>query len=235
MKTNALFNPAFFRRFNDTSQSINSSLMVCHPLKEGNYTAHVYQNNKLLGDFDITCSATETQTQADIDLSHFIDVKKENCCCEEGAKRFFSVKQDGYIVFFTSNGENGFHVDLKKGNEVFYSTKKLQKGDLVITIILRPGLYEITGASGKCTLSVDVPTELEDYQKHLSQANNITLTAQGFSKNEIKAYPGNGLVISLETPSPIDIKMVKPYDVPSPKKETHRWVKPEKGKFSKKT
>jgi hypothetical protein len=233
MKTNALFNPAFFRRFNDTSQSINSSLMIFHPLKEGTYTADVYQNNKLLGDFAISCSANESNTQADIDLSKFINTQKGDCSCDKELKTNFTIKQDGYLVFFTSSGENGFHVDLKKGKDVIYSTKKLQKGDLLVSIILRPGLYEITGSGAKCTLSVDIPKELDDYQKYLSQSTNISLTAQGFSKNEITAYPGSGLVISLEAISNIDIKMIKPYDAPKSKKEIHRWTKPEKAKFSK--
>jgi hypothetical protein len=235
MKTNALFNPAFFRRFDDTSQSINSSLMVCHPLKdkEGVFTGNVYQRGKFLGNFTISNSPNEKNTQADIDLASFISERNADCC-KDGVKNVFAVKLGGYMVFFTSNGENGFHVELKSGEAIIYSTQKLQKNDLVVTIILRPGLYEILGSTGKCSVSVEVPKETDDLQKNAAQATNISLTEKGFSKTEIKASVGSGLVIALETDSNIDIKFLKPYEVPSPQRPLHRWVKPQKGNFKKK-
>ena len=240
MKLNAVLNQSIFRQFGGSTKSISSSVMICHPLSEGRYTGIVFQNNSRIGEFVIKCDDKEETPQADIDMSKFITQKSDSCGCEGNGKEY-NIRNGGYAVFFSSFGEKGFHVELhdaeKQKDYKTYTTQKLEKGDLVVSMLLRPGSYEVAGSNkSKLDLIVDVPKDYKDYQEYLATPNMVTLSENGFSPASVKAMPGQGLVVKLDTDSNIDVKMLKaavvknqPTDIKS-----RRWVKPAPYVFKKK-
>jgi hypothetical protein len=239
MKSNTILNQSIFRQYGGSSKSISSGVMVCHPLAVGKYSGIVFQNNNRVGEFIIRCDDKEETPQADIDMSKFINQKGDNCGCEGDGKEY-NIRSGGYAVFFSSLGENGFHAELFAGERQkegkTYTTQKLEKGDLVVSMLLRPGSYEVAGSNkSKMNLTVDVPKDYKDYQQYLSTANMVTLSEKGFTPSSVKAMPGQGLVVKLDTDANVDVKLVKAATVSNePVFKSHRWTKPVPRVFKKK-
>ncbi|MGX7667177.1 hypothetical protein [Flavobacterium pedocola] len=235
MQANTIMNKSLFRNFGGSTQNINASIMVAHPVYSGTYNGTVYQHGKLLGQFELLSSEQQTETQVDIDLSVFTkSLKLQDDCDCKSMERKYSVKDKGYVFFFVSGSEDGFHIELEPFDKKNaqggrrYSTKQLQKGDIVVSLIMRPGIYEITGSEKeKCSLTVEVPKDLENYKHYLSQSTSVILSERGFDKKEIKTAPGEGIVVILEKDSNIEVALLKPTEVkdngPGPK--AHRWQK----------
>jgi hypothetical protein len=216
-----MFNKSLFRTFGADTQQINSSVMIAHPLRSGLYKGIVYRNDKQVGEFAVNCQPEATETQADIDLSAFEKEPIDKCGCHSQ----FQVKQDGYVFFFSSTGADGFYVELfAEEQKEAYNTRELRKGDIVVSMLMRPGTYEITGANSNSLLTIEEPEDKSDYEQYISRAITLSLTERGFSDKEVKVLPGQGLVITLETDSNILVKLLRA----TPHKETERvprWTK----------
>ncbi|MGB8191046.1 MAG: hypothetical protein WCF67_03960, partial [Chitinophagaceae bacterium] len=213
---------------------------VCHPLAAGRYTGVIYQNNNKVGEFAIRSDDKEEAPQADIDMSKYIGVKADNCDCEDKSDEY-KIKSGGFAVFYSSGGESGFHAELftseKQKESKVYSTQKLLKGDVVVSMLMRPGAYEVTASNkSKLNLNVSVPKDYKNYERHLSTPNMVTLTGKGFAPASIDIMPAQGLVIKLEEDNDMDVKLVKAAPVPDEavKLKPHRWVKPVRHEFKRK-
>lgn len=219
-----MFNKSLFRTFGADTQQINSSVMIAHPLSKGQFKGIVFRNDKQVGEFYINSYADATATQADIDMASFEKEPQDKCGCAASSHQY-QVKPDGYIFFFSSTGADGFHVELyTEEQKPVYNTRQLLKGDIVVSMLMRPGTYEIIGTDNKCILTVNEPEDKYDYQQHLSRAVTLSLNEKGFSSKEVTVVPGQGLVISLETDSNILVKLLKA----APHKEQDRvprWTK----------
>jgi hypothetical protein len=216
-----MFNKSLFRTFGADTQQINSSVMIAHPLYKGQYRGVVFRNDQQVGEFSINCQAEATETQVDVDLSSFEKEPQEKCGCGHQ----YQVKPDGYVFFFSATGADGFSVELfAEGQKEAYNTRQLRRGDIVVSMLMRPGKYEITGANSKSMLTIEEPEDSSDYQQQLSRAITLALSEKGFSNKEVKAVPGQGLVITLETDSNILVKLIRA----TPHKEPEsapRWTK----------
>lgn len=231
MQANTIMNKSLFRNFGGNTQSINSSIMIAHLVSNGVYNGMVYQKDKLIGQFELFCTNEHTAVQADVDLSVFVKSLQLDCGCKSTIPKY-NLKDGGYVFFFVSGSDEGFHVELiplnKKEKETNYSTRKLIKGDIVISLLMRPGVYEIVGSNKeKCTLTVETPKDLENYQQYLSKANTILLSEKGFNSKGLKIAPGQGIVITLQRDSNINVVLVKPTEVKEDvgSGSTHRWQK----------
>jgi hypothetical protein len=113
MPANTIINKSLFQNFGGSTQSINASIMVAHPLYSGTYSGLVYQYGKLLGEFELTSSEQQTDSQVDIDLSIFVKSLKlqDDCNCKSMQQKYF-VKERGYVFFFVSSSDDGFHIEL---------------------------------------------------------------------------------------------------------------------------
>lgn len=232
MKTNAVLNRSLFRRFGGNTQSIHSGIMIIHPVQDGMHSGIVFQNKKRVGEFMLHCEAKNEMTQADIDLSAYANTKADDCGCK-GSGKTYDIKSGGYIVFYSSKGDEGFHVELSTGETEKtgsrYTTQDLKKGDIVMSLLMRPGVYQIGDSrKRKLELLVDIPDDRAAYQKALSGASMVTLTEKGFVPAAIKTLPGQGLAIRLETDSSnLDIALEKATPIaPGKTSEQKRWVKP---------
>lgn len=236
MKSSALLNQSLFRQFGGHTNSLSSSVMVCHPLAPGTYHGAVYHKDSPVGNFIVYCQPGEVPAQADIDLSGFINKTDGSCDCTTN-EIIYKVKDGGFAVFYSSQGESGFHVELKNEEKGNYSTRKLKKGDIVISLLLRPGSYEVTGSDKqRLALSVDVPRDDKNYQEYLSTPTSVTLTDKGFMPASIKAMPGQGLVVKLEADSHVAVKLLEATAIKDENKKgsRHRWTKPIPPTFKKK-
>lgn len=240
MKTNTILNQSLFRQFGGSTKRISSSITICHPLSEGTYQGTVFHNKAPVGNFAVRCLDKEEKAQADVDMSAFVNIKADGSCDCKSNDRIYSIRPNGYVVFFSSQGESGFHVELqreeKEAKNKGYSTKALKKGDIVISMVLRPGVYEVTGNKSKMKLTVDVPLDYKDYQRFLETPALVSLNESSFSKSELNIMPGQGLVIQLETNVNVEVKLLKPTEVkaePKRGKLKHGWVRPITPKYKK--
>lgn len=247
IKANALYNHSLFRQFGGSTESISSSVMIFHPVKEpGHYEGIIYKNDIPAGSFVVDCSESNPESQADIDLSDFAPgMKTTQECCTESPQRIFRVKKEGYLLFFASKGTDGYSVMLSPASppreRKSYFTKKPEHGDIALIMLVRPGAYQISTSERKsCNLSVEMPERIHNYHQLLQQPVTLTITEGGFDKDSITIAPGQGLVVHIEYGTSLYIKLQKPYDPAQESREEgsrFRWTKPEtedKGKEGKK-
>ena len=225
MRSNTLPNQSIFRTYGGSTNSLSSAMMICHPLAKGDYSGTVFHNGRMAGHFTIHCSDNEEATQADVDLSTFINAATGNCDCHTSDKSF-NLNAGGYVVLYSSGGESGFHAEISGSDKTSYTTQKPERGDIVISMLLRPGSYEVTGGKQKMDLSVEEPKDYKNYQEILSSANTVSLSEKGFSNTSMRSIPGQGLVIKLETGGPVTVKLVKATPIKPVRTATRRWVKP---------
>ena len=232
MKANANFNTSLFRNFDQSTAAITSNIMICHPIREpGTYSGVVLKEKREIGFFNLVCQESVNDMQADIDLYKINTSFKNQCECDDKNERnVFKVHPGGYVVFYSSFGEGGYQVLLSNQNNqsTAYNTSSLEKGDVVIALFMRPGDYEVNATNGQvCYVSVDMPERTEEYQKILAEAVNLTLNENEFNAKEIKIAPGQGLVITLETEATLNIKLIKPREIPDNLKNKKRtWENP---------
>jgi len=220
MKTNAYLNTFLFKSVGLSTNSITSGIMVCHPLEAGTYRGSIVKQEKEIGTFTIVCNEAATETQAHIDL-YKIDhnLQKETD---------YKLHPGGFAIFFASFGEGGYQVVLLSGDKVNvteYTTTKLQKGDLVVAMLLRPGQFEMTGSNQqKGIVLVERLQNKDEYEKIRARPVDIKLNEKEFSNKEVKLTQGQGLVVGFETEGELDIKLTHPTDINKiDKQKRHNW------------
>lgn len=228
MKANAYVNTFLFNCAELSTQAITSGIMVCHPLMEpGIYNGSVYKQEKEIGSFTIVCNEAATETQADIDLFKIESSIEKSCSCKNDAD--YKVRPGGFVIFFASFGQGSYQVSLwrdKRNNKnvVEYTTAKLQKDDVVLLMLMRPGKFEMRGYNNQtCAVSVKLFEDINEDKRMLLEPVNIRLNDREFSNKEVNLTQGQGLVVSFETEGGLNIKLLQPIEIQIDKEKRHNW------------
>ena len=203
MKT--VINQHLFRHFETKSAAFNNLCTIIHKLAdEGIYVGEVVQDKRLLGSFRLTYDKKSESSQVNIDLSMFDALFRANVPGLPETSDF-TVGRDGYVVFHASGHHTGLYVKLtkvskEKGSPGFDS-RKLGKGDLVALRLLQPGSYTITNEPGgqKASLTVLHAENRQYPDPRKLEPARITLSDKGFNPEKVENWPGQALVISIET------------------------------------
>ncbi len=232
MKANLTLNKSLFRTFGGSTASLSSTIVLCHPLSTiGSYEGVVYRNKQVTGQFTVSCDETAIDPQVDIDLPTFTSFTQSDCNCQE--RQHFQVKKSGYLVFFSSTGEDGYHVELtstdKQREASVYTTQKPVTGDIVLCTLLRPGAYQVTDdRNHQCTVSVGIPDDRQSTDTFNPEKHTIRLSATGFSTQSMSIVSLQPVIVALETNTGLIVKLVEPYkvDEPTDTPKRFRWQKP---------
>lgn len=197
---------------------------VAHPLEsEGEFRGLVYQGDTLAATFSLEVSPDATSTQADVDLAK---ITKGGSGRRNGFR--YAVKPDGYLLLYVSEGAGGYHVVVEKlenkKSDVVFDSRKLNRGDLFVVTLLRPGRYEASGTAvdGAGSITVTYP-KLERKPYAPGEPERITVSAGGFDPTSVTVGPAQGVVFDTRAK---DIALVveckEPDDGPAPERPIKR-------------
>lgn len=213
-----------------STNPISSGIMICHPILEpGEYEGVVINGDRETRSFQLICNDQYTDSQVDIDL-YKSDVNLEkDCLCSD--KSTYNLRPGGYLVYYASFGDGKYRVNLSLRNKdnkgENYSTTNLQKGDLVVAMLMRPGEFEMRGKKDqKCQIYVEQLKNEEEYKKYSDKPVSIKIDDAGFSQKELKLMQGQALVINFETEGELNFKLVRPADTSDNPEKRHRWENP---------
>lgn len=195
---------------------------VFHRFSEaGKYHGVVLQGTKSVTTFSLTVMEEYEAMQTEIDLATI-----------EQQRRHFTLKKDGYAVFYVSRGSGGYAVvvtKLEKSDGVrVFDSRKLQQGDLFTATLIRPGKYTLRDANndgpGEIVVAYPRPTGRRYVQP---EPIYIDCTEQGFDPNRISVAAAQGQIYRCRTSSRIMIDLEEPDDGPNPNRSGSvvRWQK----------
>jgi hypothetical protein len=210
---------------------------IAHPMSDdGEYAATVVQGKKEVATFRLKVDSKIPNPQTDVDLALLVPRLREQARRYEEAT--FEIASKGYLVLYVSQGPGGFHVLLeklgadptKKERRVFDS-RSLQKEDLFIVTLLRPGVYEMCDQFGKAKgqIKVEYPKAGKGPYAPPEPAR-VNVTADAFQPGELTLGAAQSIVFSVATEkSSLAVSLTQPDDGPRKKEETPgrvRWTNP---------
>ena len=211
-------NKAAFAKTAFESSTVGMLTFIAHPVaKEGNYVGNIYEGDRLMDRFFLTVSEKEKNTQVNVDLGvfNFRDLSAQG-------RKTFVVQAGGYILFYNSKQDIPYRITLERVNEstkkmaAEFDTQKLNKKDLFVVSLVRPGKYIATSDKNK-TVNVDVPyPDKKVFEERNTIINPITvrLNPEGFENDEVRLLPSQGLIFQVEDPTSIAIRLEKEYTKP---------------------
>lgn len=215
----AFVNHTLISRTSVDSGSITPHGMVIHQLREPGE----YQGTLLLGDapaagFTISVEREVEAQQVDIDL---FALHHGAAGTHEGASRF-TVRPEGYAVFYVSQGRGGYAVVMRRQGEErrresAFDSRRLSEGDLFAVTLLRPGTYSVrnTEGRGQARIVVAYP-ERGNAPYTPPDAVQVRCSREGFKPRQIEVRSAQGQVYSFDTPSRLQFELQEPEDLESP-------------------
>ena len=241
----ARINTYAFQQTTVDSASLGVLGTVAHPLTEpGDYEGTVFKNGFEMARFSLRVALDAGDTQVDIDLATLPSSRgrPEPCGCDGKGSSGHSpaLKPGGYLVLYASTGAGGFHVLLDKlsGEKVkgdkpaaVFDSRILNKGDLFIASLLRPGLYEMaelhSGAKGSIVVAYPQPGG-KPYAP--PPPATVRVSDKGFTPAKLDVAAAQGVVFTVESGgAAIRISLQKPDDGPAKRATPRgkvRWTNP---------
>lgn len=210
-----------------SSAEIGPLGMVAHKLNEaGKFVGRVQQGNIEVARFELFVEKGNAHGQADVDLSKL--VVRPGDAPRRSAR--FKVSQEGFVIFFVSEGAGGYSVTLeapkqsKKSTKtaIIFDSQALTKDDLFVVTLVRPGIWTAHDrpSSGVSEITVTYPEIKTTAYRPSEQGSVVEVTEKGMNPKALKIGPGEGVVfqIAAKTAS-ITVELTKPDDG-KPKKGT---------------
>jgi len=231
----ALINTYAFRQTSIDSANLGVLGVVAHPISnDGEFEGSVFQNAVQAKTFHLTVSEQMKNKQADVDLFTLVaQCQRQRTRYEEPS---YSMAENGYVVFFVSQGPGGFHVLLKeqrkqKSRRVFDS-RKLQKGDFFIVSLLRPGIYEMAEKYAKAEGKITIAYPKIEKQPYVPKPPETVIVSEaGFKPSNLKLGAAQGVIFTIETSkAAVKVNLKEPSNGPGRKKgqtrDKVRWRNP---------
>ena len=186
----------------------------------GEYRGTVQKEGENKGVFYISVDKESPIAQANVDLAalagHTPHQASETCKCNTDGNRFY-VNPRGYVVFHVSGGPGGYSVHVRKAEKAkdtkIFDSRKLGKGAIFAATILRPGSYSIVNEMGRGKAEVVIPYPRRGKKPYRPpEPMRIQATEKGFSPDNIKLEPTQGLIFEIETSARIKIDLIEPDD-----------------------
>lgn len=211
-------NKAAFAKTAFESSTVGMLTFTAHPVaKDGSYVGNVYEGDRLMDRFFLTASEKEKNTQVNVDLGtfNFRDLSARG-------RKTFVVQTGGYVLFYNSKHDTPYRITLDRVNEntkkmtAEFDTQKLNKKDLFVVSLVRPGKYTASSDKNK-VVNVDVPyPDKKVFEKRNTIVNplSVRLNSEGFEKEEVRLLPSQGLIFQVEDSTSIAIRLEKEYTKP---------------------
>jgi hypothetical protein len=207
------------------SGSLATMSSIIHRITEpGEYRGIVYRGTAKAGSFSLKvcdCEEPDLATgalpcQATIDLLTLDAATSQNADCSS-----FPLRTGGHVVFFVSTGPGEYAAEIyrrekKKEPAKVFDSRLLDRGDLFVTHVPRPGRYAIRNTKGKG--QADLNVEYPEPRKLTQMMEPVLIECKdGIMKPaEIKIQPIQAIMFSCSQPARITIELKKAEDRPRP-------------------
>jgi len=226
-----MINTQLFTQIGLDSAALTQLGSVVHPVSEpGDYRGVVLRGDDQVADFSFVV-AKEGRTQLDIDVAALDGGgQDDDCGCGPTSHDTTPLAVGGYLLVHVGSGRGGYAVVVslvdpsgKESRQVFDS-RELGAGDTFAATVLRPGRYEVTNTVDGSTARLEVPyPEVGREPLRLGGPDTITVSARGFSPEEIRVKPGQGQAYAVESAARVVIELVEPYDRKPADRPRYRW------------
>ncbi|MGB9175568.1 MAG: hypothetical protein WCB46_02385 [Methanoregula sp.] len=209
------------------SGSLATMSSIIHRIAEpGEYRGTVYRGTAKVGCFSLQVCDCEDQPltteglpcQVTIDL---LSLDAATCPKPDKDSCLFPLRTGGHVVFFVSTGPGEYAVEIyrrerKKEPVKVFDSRLLDRGDLFVTHILRPGRYAIRNTRGKG--QADLNVEYPEPGKLTQMMEPVLIECKdGIMKPaELKIQPVQAIMFSCTQPARITIELKKAEDRPRP-------------------
>ncbi len=153
---------------------------------EGVYEGEVFINERFHSKLQILCNVNSPDFQLDIELSKL----------KENQTNKFSILPDGYLVFFLSEGEEYYHIQLMKDDTIIFDNRSLQGNELLALTLVTPGKYICVNENPISTMKILVEEIVGDEYEE-TEPIEILITENGFSKSQIVIESAQAILFSL--------------------------------------
>jgi hypothetical protein len=182
----------------------------------GEFLATVYQDANPIGKFRLSISRDSANKQVNIDLATLLSGEPRQAGAQTDAQ--FDLQSGGSALFYVSSTRGGNAVVINPAgtpNQVVFDSRSLDKGDIFLVTLLRPGQYKLTNAFTKIESQVKVlyPAATEAPVKKLAlQTTNVGPKQFGAAAVELQAV--QGLAVRCDTPSRLLMQITQTFEKP---------------------
>lgn len=186
------------------SNRLGTLAMIAHPLAEdGAYAGTILHDQIEVGSFGVEVRYDHNAAQADFDLAQIAT----RAAAGERAPVTAKLKTGGYLMLFVSQGPGGYQVVMDrlaerdeprgKTRRVFDSAQ-LEKSDLFIVTLIRPGLWKMAekSAGAEGTIRVAYPTPGKT-QYRPGEPVHVKVAKGQFRPKDVKVGAAQGVVFEV--------------------------------------
>lgn len=123
--------------------------MIAHQMLEaGIFLGNITLNDNERGSFLLEVTDESKNTQVDIDLAKIV----QSVGVRSTRSVRYQLRPEGFLMLFVSEGAAGYRVHLetkdakskKTNSKIVFDSARLQKNDMFITTLIRPGIWTAT-------------------------------------------------------------------------------------------
>jgi hypothetical protein len=208
----------------DSGSLANMSSIIHRITEPGEYRGTVYRGTEKAGCFSLQVCDCEEMTNGVLPCQVTIDLLTVDTATRPKPDKEpcpFPMRTGGHVVFFVSTGPGEYAVEIyrretKKEPVKVFDSRVLDRGDIFVTHVLRPGRYMIRNTKGKG--QADLKVEYPEPGKLTPKMEPVLVECKdGIIKPaEIKIQPVQGIMFSCTQPARITIELKKAEDRPRP-------------------
>jgi len=191
--------------------------VVIHEFQSaGEFQGKVYQDDRPVSNFRLSVNKNSTNKQVNIDLATLTPEEPRQSGAQPQAR--FDLQPGGNAVFYVSSGRGGNAVTINQiglQSFVVFDSRSLDKGDIFLVTLLRPGQYQLTNAITKIESQVRVnyPIAAGAPLKKLElQTTSVGPKQFGTASLEMQAI--QGLAVRCDTPSRLTMQITQTFEKP---------------------
>ena len=230
-----LIDRSMFREAMIDSGALATRSSIIHRLEEtGMYKGRIYRGTEKVGKFTVNVSP-QAPAPGVLSPGH-IKIDLAGLDTTTGAGRTdiaptFIMNSGGVLIFYVSTGSREYSVKLyfrdgKKGPQKVFDSQVLQAGDVFVTHVMRPGVYQVKNTLGKGSAELTVEYPGKGKNKANMEPAVIECAKSSMNPKTATVQSVQPLMIGCTQDSRITIELTKADDRPCPAKKpaVHRPV-----------
>jgi len=214
---NAIINRGTIIQNGFDSGRLSPLCVVIHKFPNaGEFQGKVYQDDKPVGSFRLSVNKSSGNKQVNIDLATLTPGEPRQPGVQSTER--FDLQPGGNAVFYVSSGRGGNAVTVNQiglPNFVVFDSRSLDKGDVFLVTLLRPGQYKMTNTVSKIESQVKVnyPAAASAPMKSLA-LQTTTVGAKQFGATMLEMQAIQGLAVQCNTPTRLTMQITQTFDKP---------------------
>jgi hypothetical protein len=182
----------------------------------GEFLGTILQDDRSIGNFSLSVTKDSTDKQVNIDLSTLPISEPRQPGSQPEAQ--FSVQPGGNVLFYVTRASGGNAVVVHPSGmpaQVVFDSRTLDKGDIFLVTLLRPGQYQLTNTRNKVQSQVKVayPVQAAAPLTRLTvQTTNAGQKQFGSKSMELEGI--QGLAVRCDVPSRLQMQITETFDQP---------------------